>query len=419
MKLIHSTLLIVPLLWLAHAAYADESVPAHVFSRGVDKNTAMLVDKEAGIAHFVQLQNDKPVSVKSYTDLLFGENDGPKEHEGDKRTPEGVYRVTHFLPDMDLDARYGAGAFPLNYPNPIDRIEGRDGSGIWLHGRDDNDLTKEVTRGCVAFTNKDIVELQPLLAKSTDVVLAPQVDFVSPDEYRAERKRLLKVLDDFIEAWQKGDFDTMENALHPDFTTASGQSGEAWLGRKKWIHKATPQRLIGTDKVNVIKESNDQVVYEFEQSYCAKNISTRGIKRLFFKQDDSNLLKLMTERFTPLKPAQADKKGVLKFINIWLKAWNDGDLETYISKYDSQFRDSRKRNLSAYRAYKQGIFTERPDQTIEVRNLEINAISGSKFRVKFDQKYTSKAYSDVGRKQLIVNACAEQMTIEQETWSKL
>ncbi len=418
MRFTFSRIVLTLSLLLTNAIQASDLLPVHVFSRGVEKATAVLVDKNAQVAHLVQMENDEPISIRQYTDLMFGENNGPKEHEGDKRTPEGVYRITSFLPDWDLDVRYGAGAFPLNYPNPIDRIEGRDGSGIWLHGRDDADLTKDVTRGCVAFNNQDIVELQPLIGKSADVVLAQNIDFAPAETYQVERRRLLKVLDDFVGAWETGDFDAMGAMLHPQFTTAKGQSGKAWLNRKKSIHKAIRQRTIEVDNVSVMRESNDQVVYEFVQSYCARNISTRGVKRLFFKQDQDQL-KLMTERFSPLQPVSIDKNKVLAFINGWLKAWNDGDLDRYIHQYDRDFKDAKGRGLGAYRNYKKGIFADRPDQLVEVRELSIRTIRANKFRVSFDQKYTSKAYSDMGRKELVINACAGKMAIESETWRKL
>ena len=167
------------LISLSSAAVLAQTLPAHVFSRGVEQANVLLVDKSARQAHLIEIQDDKPVSVRTYTDLLFGENDGPKVIAGDKKTPEGVYQVTRFLTGAELDARYGAGAFPLNYPNPIDQIEGRAGDGIWLHGRDDTDQEKIVTRGCVAFTNPDIAGLKDILTDHTSVVLASEIDYVT------------------------------------------------------------------------------------------------------------------------------------------------------------------------------------------------------------------------------------------------
>jgi murein L,D-transpeptidase YafK len=57
-----------------------------------------------------------------------------KEAEGDLRTPMGVYYITNSIAPKLLKDFYGAGALPINYPNPLDLRRGKTGSGIWLHG---------------------------------------------------------------------------------------------------------------------------------------------------------------------------------------------------------------------------------------------------------------------------------------------
>ena len=68
--------------------------------------------------------------------ITSGKNHGAKLVEGDMKTPEGIYFFHTILSGATLPKTddYGEKAFTLNYPNPIDRKEKRDGSGIWLHG---------------------------------------------------------------------------------------------------------------------------------------------------------------------------------------------------------------------------------------------------------------------------------------------
>jgi murein L,D-transpeptidase YafK len=398
-------------------AFAN-SYPAHIFTRDVTDTTTILVDKQAKIAHLIELENDVPKVTKQYVDLMFGENDGHKVREGDKRTPEGVYQINNFLVGSELDARYGSGAFPLNFPNPADKIEGRNGSGIWLHGRDDDDLNKIVTRGCVAFTNEDILELQQLLPEKTGVIISPKAEFLSVDAYQKERERVLGILDTFINDWESGNFDSLQGQLHPKFKSANGQPGDSWLKRKKWIYQATPRRTINTDGISAMKEDADQIVFDFTQSYCAKNIYTRGQKKLFFKRDGDKL-KLITERYSPLEPLPISQDAVRQFVTHWLNSWNKGEIGRYIASYDDSFIDSRGRNLKAFNRYKKGIFDQRPDQRIEIGDITVSSLTINKFRVQFEQHYTSKAYTDIGNKTLIINACTDDMRIEKETWSKL
>ncbi len=396
---------------------AAQELPAHLYTRGVDQATVMLVDKATQQAQLIEVKDDQPVKFQRYTDLLFGENAGPKVQAGDKRTPEGVYQITRFLPGTELDARYGAGAFPLNYPNPIDQIEGRAGSGIWLHGRDDADLSKAVTRGCVAFTNPDILALQSKLPDETPVILAPNVQYVAADTYANERTRLLQVLDDYLQAWEAGDFQTLEKVLHPDFT-AGDKDRAAWLARKQWIHNAVPRRAINAQAVQVLRGSDDQVMYQYTQSYCADNIYTRGTKQLYFKQQGDQL-KLLTERFSPLPTLPVDRNRVGAFLSAWLKSWNENNVAGYTRHYDAQFKDGKGRDLAAFKQYKTGIFRQRPDQQIEIENVNVTPLRGNKYRLTFTQTYSSKAYRDKGQKTLVVNACLDDMLIEQETWKAL
>ncbi len=63
-----------------------------------------------------------------------GENDGPKTQKNDKKTPEGIYFFTNAYEKEALAPIYGVRAFPINYPNRIDKKEGKHGYGIWFHG---------------------------------------------------------------------------------------------------------------------------------------------------------------------------------------------------------------------------------------------------------------------------------------------
>ncbi len=110
---------------------------------------------------------------------IHGEVEGPKELEGDLRTPEGVYFVTTQI-RMELDfEEYGSGAYALNYPNPIDIIRERTGYGIWIHSKGSG-IAGQNTQGCVAVDLDDFAYISDYLPNGTPVVLAN--DIYSPLE---------------------------------------------------------------------------------------------------------------------------------------------------------------------------------------------------------------------------------------------
>jgi L,D-transpeptidase catalytic domain len=91
-----------------------------------------------------------------------GRLDGPKESEGDRRTPEGVYFVTRDVGPRFLSDTYGARALPLDYPNWLDRHLSHTGSAIWLHGTN-RALQERDSNGCVVLENETIELLTPYL----------------------------------------------------------------------------------------------------------------------------------------------------------------------------------------------------------------------------------------------------------------
>ncbi|MEJ2165550.1 MAG: murein L,D-transpeptidase [Desulfobacterales bacterium] len=74
---------------------------------------------------------------------------GPKIRQGDGRAPEGFYYV---LPrQMNPHSEFHL-SFNLGYPNAYDRVHGRTGSALMVHG-------SCVSIGCYAMTDKGIEEI--------------------------------------------------------------------------------------------------------------------------------------------------------------------------------------------------------------------------------------------------------------------
>ena len=391
--------------------------PAHVFTRNVDQGTVLLVEKASKRAWLLEL-GDPPQTRLRFDGLMLGENGGRKYRVGDRKTPEGIYHVLRYLPDEALDARYGSRAFPLDYPNPIDRLKGRNGSGIWLHGRDDNDKDKQATLGCVAFANDDIRTLRDAIHPDTPVVITDKLDFVDTATYEKERQRLLGVLDQFLDAWEKGRFDQLENMLDPAFRGVGGLSKRTWLARKQRIFRHQRQHVIEAEQVVALRENHEQVVFDFVQTYCASTINSRGRKRLFFQKSDDRL-RLLSEEYSPLPPALIPETRVERFVLDWLTAWNQRDLDDYVARYAENFRDSKGRDLAAFKAFKRRVFTRRPQQHISIDDLQIQRLGPNRFRVGFIQHYRSRELSDTGHKTLIISGCGQHLWIERETWNPL
>ena len=87
---------------------------------------------------------------KTYKICTYGWRSlGPKIRQGDGRAPEGFYYV---LPRQMNPLSEFHLSFNLGYPNAYDRIHGRTGSALMVHG-------SCVSIGCYAMTDKGIEEI--------------------------------------------------------------------------------------------------------------------------------------------------------------------------------------------------------------------------------------------------------------------
>jgi murein L,D-transpeptidase YafK len=113
--------------------------------------------------------------------MAIGRNAGDKDERGDARTPEGLFWITGMLAGRSKGPLYGALVFPLNYPRPADRAEGKGGDGIWIHGVPAGTLPS-FTHGCISLANDDILALASLADAGTPIVIL--ADSLGPDPAR-------------------------------------------------------------------------------------------------------------------------------------------------------------------------------------------------------------------------------------------
>ncbi|NBD19885.1 L,D-transpeptidase family protein [Aquabacterium fontiphilum] len=147
-----------------------------------------------------------------------------KRIEGDQRTPLGVYYITSRLDARQLTDFYGAGALPLNYPNEYDRRLGRTGSGIWLHGvpRDSYVRPPQSTDGCVALANPELQAiLQTVQPRTTPVVIARSLDWVTRARAEPERRALSNLIEGWRVARSSGDIERLMSFYSPQFASGS------------------------------------------------------------------------------------------------------------------------------------------------------------------------------------------------------
>jgi len=118
--------------------------------------------------------------IKTYKIALGGNPNGPKEMQGDNKTPEGIYTID----SRNKDSRYHL-SLHISYPNEKDKEHARElgvspGGDIMIHGIKNGyswvgDLHAKVdwTEGCIAVTDKEIEEIDRLAPNGTVVEIKP------------------------------------------------------------------------------------------------------------------------------------------------------------------------------------------------------------------------------------------------------
>ncbi|RUM50821.1 MAG: hypothetical protein DSY47_00710 [Hydrogenothermus sp.] len=136
---------------------------------------------------------------------ITGKRPGDKLQEGDQRTPNGIYFPLTFIDKSRLAEIYGEGAYPLNYPNIIDKkLLKRNGHGIWLHATNDNNRPPFSSNGCVVVTNdvfkvyKDFVNF-----KETPIIIVEDFSYTTLENQEKTKNSIIEFLYNWKEAWEK------------------------------------------------------------------------------------------------------------------------------------------------------------------------------------------------------------------------
>ena len=249
----------------------------------------LLVEKNTRTLFLLRSVQGKLALVKAYP-CIVGKNIKDKEKTGDMATPEGIYFLVQFIPATKLPENYGMGAFVLNYPDFLDKKEGKTGDGVWLHGHEPKKKLDEVqsTKGCVVVDNESMRELSTLIKLgTTPMVIVDQLAFRSADS----QKKIAQDLIGFTNAWQKSwesvDMKKFVRFYSSDFKSADGVDLETFAQRKEKVSKKKDFIRIRLDRKAVLlpqKYQGDIAVIRFRQTYRSSNFNSMSVKSLYLKK---------------------------------------------------------------------------------------------------------------------------------------
>lgn len=421
-------------------------------------------DHEDGVEYAIVVEKESQQLIVYSFDGVFrevhrfkcstGKTDGPKSISGDSRTPEGVYYSGREFEKKDLSSIYGSRAFPVDYPNILDRIAGKTGNSIWLHGTDKPKKPKD-TNGCVVLADPDIDELSKYIRfNRTPVIIAEKLNFVPA----GSMKKTGESINVFLSGW----FDSIKNGTYheyikfydydyvPDITWWSDWNAE----RKKYYAEKKSFSVI-PKRISIVGHQGIYSVLFEQVAKIDKKESFAGTRKLFLANRDGGF-KIIGEEYLPAdkersagtdknpliaafgnlnKPAgqnqqprenqknrqdrekpPAKDRAIAGAIDGWLKAWSSRDIDAYGSYYAKDFR-SQGMNKAEWLKYKRQVIGKNDYINVSIEKPVIKP--GSKrSSVSFVQIYKSSGLNNVGFKELVLKLEEGKWKIFRETWRK-
>jgi murein L,D-transpeptidase YafK len=381
----------------------------------------VMVDKSAQKI-FLYHRNDPFVPHKIYR-CSTGENEGPKTKKNDRKTPEGIYFFTKSFVDRELSSIYGVRAFPIDYPNVIDKKKGKKGYGIWFHGTNEP-LKPRDTNGCIVLDNQSIDQLATFIKlHETPIIISPKMKMIGSEKLEKDRKELEKLVEDWKSAWETKEIDRYMSFYSPRLFSAGGKNWNQWKRHKTWLARRYRQIQVEVEDLLLLKHDS-MVLARFQQRYSTAGFSSQGEKRLYLEQN-SNQWKIVAEvfdksyikRIVPRRQPSPSQE-IKRLIDQWRQAWEQKDINTYISCYNPQFR-SRGMDIKAWKEYKENLNRRYGSLKIDIYDLKLEQVSNRSVRAIFKQEYRTDRYYDYGLKLMFLTKEGEQWKIKREEWHPL
>lgn len=274
-------------------AYRDKPpadiVPRYLLQMHPEQKYAVVVDTQKARLYLYRNVDGQPRFVADYY-ISHGKAGTDKAREGDKKTPIGVYHVTASLPRQKLTDFYGSGAFPISYPNEWDKRQGRNGHGIWLHGTPSDTFSRppKASDGCVVLANQDLDALaKNLQIGTTPVIISSSIEWLSLDDWQAERSALSRSIEEWRSDWESLDTEKYLRHYSKRFQAGS-QKLDQWSAQKRQVNAGKQWIKVGAANISMFRNpgKEEMVVVTFDQDYRSSNLSNIMKKRQYWMKED-------------------------------------------------------------------------------------------------------------------------------------
>ncbi len=258
-------------------------------------SSMVVVDKKD--QRFFYYEKGQKLQLKREWECSTGKVEGDKIKRGDLRTPEGVYFVKKRVEEkLDFD-EYGSAAFALNYPNPVDILRGKTGSGIWIHSKGKG-ITPRDTRGCVAIGLEEISELGPKICPGMPAVFAQRVASVPALADDGTRAHLQKLMEAWSGACASRSDRMFEFYNQQAYGRSSGKSFKNFRAAQKKAFAGLEWMRIYNRPVYVLEGPGYWVSWAEQYTLTPKG-TTEGTRRLYWQRNSAGEFRIVGMEWEP------------------------------------------------------------------------------------------------------------------------
>jgi len=226
---------------------------------------------------------------------FIGKRQGAKRKEGDLKTPIGVYKLVKKLDKVD--PFYGPLAFVTSYPNTYDTVQGKNGSGIWVHGLPINQERDDFTKGCIAINNSNLEHIEGNINYKEALVYIDQASY--PKVEKEDLVLLLSQLYTWRKAWKENDISKYLSFYNDEFKRNDGLNIQRFAHYKRRVFSKNEYKQIIFSKINILPypmvEKENVYLLSFNETYRSRSYQFSGEKELYVQLNNERF-SILTEK---------------------------------------------------------------------------------------------------------------------------
>ena len=429
---------------------SPDAIPSGLLQMANDQKYALVMDAKRARIFLYENVGGTPKLVSDFY-VSQGKLGIDKYKEGDQKTPLGLYSITNRLPGTKLPDFYGPGALPINYPNEWDKVNGRSGSGIWLHGVPSGNYSRPplASDGCIVLTNADFLHIAATIeVGKTPVLIHENIHFLSPAQWAEEKQIAQKLISDWRTDVESGNANRVATHYSKNMRFPIGENFNTWLQKQlidtnKWIpsiklkdlslykypgkqdiivsnftQETTLNRSVIIDKKRQywMKEATHWRIILEEQIHISGNKPEMAIVKTIDSKDIKTLAtnnSVAVAATSEISTKNSEQPAILKTIDHWVAAWSGKNTSGYLAHYAKDFQPPNGETRKAWAEECRNRIEGKGKISVRIEK-PIIIISGQTATIKFRQFYQSGALKASSRKTLMMSKQDGKWLIKQE-----